>query len=74
MKEFSSAIETVVSSANNVTWRLFEIFGKSLIYKRKHIGPKMLPWGRPIVVIELELEEPILRNILYQIGNHYLFQ
>jgi len=44
------AIDKVVSSAYSVDLRMFEQLGRSLMNKRKKIGPSMLPWGTPIVI------------------------
>ena len=44
---FFPVIDKLASSQNNEVEKIFEMFGKSFMYKRKRIGPNTLPCGTP---------------------------
>src|SRR6218665_1640501 len=40
-------LKTLVSSANNIKYKVGEIFVRSLMYRMNSKGPRLDPWGTP---------------------------
>ena len=51
--KFVAATDNCVSSANIPGVENSKQFGRSLMYKRKSSGPKIDPWGTPLLIILL---------------------
>ena len=48
--EVSSSTKKLVSSAKSIGTKKLDTFVKSLVYKRKNMGPSMDPWGTPHLI------------------------
>jgi hypothetical protein len=54
----------VVSSAKSRD-KKFEHTGRSLIYIRNKMGPKIEPWGTPMVISDISLKESLIATYCF---------